>query len=63
MYSQWIHKLVNAEGGLDAFTKGYEKMGMHEDPKTHEFVYREWAPGVKEAFLVGEFSIFFLTAL
>nr|CAB3486970.1 unnamed protein product [Digitaria exilis] len=42
------------EGGLDAFSRGYEKLGF---TRTAEGItYREWAPGAHSAALVGDFN-------
>lgn len=41
---------------MDAFTRGYETMGFNVDKVSKEIVYREWAPAVKESYLVGDFS-------
>ena len=54
IYNNWIQKINDHEGGIDEFTRGYQKLGMHVSKK--DFVYREWAPSVKSAFLIGDFS-------
>jgi 1,4-alpha-glucan branching enzyme len=56
IYKNWIHKIDEFEGGIDQFTRGYQNLGMNVSDK--EFVYREWAPGVTAAYLVGDFSKF-----
>ena len=57
-------KITEAEGGLEKFSRGYERFGVK---KTSDGIsYREWAPGAKEVFLTGDFSMFhviFLTEL
>ncbi|KAL6841200.1 hypothetical protein ACP4OV_028973 [Aristida adscensionis] len=42
------------EGGLDAFSRGYEKMGFTRSAEG--ITYREWAPGAHSAALVGDFN-------
>lgn len=42
------------EGGLEAFSRGYEKLGFIRS-KTG-VTYREWAPGAKSASLIGDFN-------
>ncbi|XP_023746197.1 1,4-alpha-glucan-branching enzyme 1, chloroplastic/amyloplastic isoform X2 [Lactuca sativa] len=42
------------EGGLEAFSRGYEKLGFTRS-KTG-ITYREWAPGAKSASLIGDFN-------
>jgi 1,4-alpha-glucan branching enzyme len=54
IYRNWIQKINEFEGGIDLFTRGYQKLGMNVID--NEFVYREWAPGAQSAFLVGDFS-------
>ena len=49
------------EGGLDNFSKGYEKYGFNRgvggaDGKQPGIWYREWAPGARAVGLVGEFN-------
>jgi hypothetical protein len=55
-FQGWIKKIDETEGGLEKFSRGYEKMGFNVDEKTGDLVYREWAPGVEKASLVGDFS-------
>jgi hypothetical protein len=50
----WIAKINESEGGVDAFTRGYEMFGFIITPEGIR--YREWAPGVIEAYLIGDFS-------
>ncbi|KAH7372698.1 hypothetical protein KP509_17G017100 [Ceratopteris richardii] len=42
------------EGGLEAFSRGYEKMGFTKS--VDGITYREWAPGAKSASLIGDFN-------
>ncbi|KAI5084799.1 hypothetical protein GOP47_0001047 [Adiantum capillus-veneris] len=42
------------EGGLEAFSRGYEKMGFNKS--ADGITYREWAPGAKSASLIGDFN-------
>lgn len=42
-------------GGLEEFSRGYERMGFVID--ANGITYREWAPGAQSAFLIGDFSI------
>ena len=42
------------EGGLEQFSRGYEKMGFTRD--ANGITYREWAPGAKAACLFGDFN-------
>ncbi|CAH9138425.1 unnamed protein product [Cuscuta epithymum] len=42
------------EGGLEAFSRGYEKLGFTRSATG--ITYREWAPGAKWATLIGDFN-------
>lgn len=48
-------ELVEKEGGLANFAKGYEKFGLLK--VTGGIQYREWAPGARELRLTGDFSM------
>jgi 1,4-alpha-glucan branching enzyme len=55
LFRQWKDTIHDHEGGYDKFTMGYKKMGFNVLPDG-TVVYREWAPNVKEANLIGDFS-------
>ncbi|EPS60100.1 hypothetical protein M569_14702, partial [Genlisea aurea] len=42
------------EGGLEAFSRGFEKLGFTRSETG--ITYREWAPGAKSATLIGDFN-------
>jgi len=42
------------EGGLEKFSRGYEKMGFTRDARG--ITYREWAPAAQQAYLFGDFN-------
>lgn len=51
----WIKSINDTEGGLEKFSRGYEKFGfMVKD--NGDILYREWAPNATQAYLIGEFS-------
>ncbi|KAJ2813146.1 alpha-1,4-glucan branching enzyme, partial [Coemansia furcata] len=53
-FKRWVRDIELNEGGIDKFSRGYEHFGLHV---TEEGVrYREWAPGAREASLVGDFN-------
>ena len=56
MFKNWLDNIEQNEQGIDQFTRGYEKFGFQV--YQNEIVYREWAPNVREAYLVGDFSNF-----
>ena len=61
-YQRWKEAINQHEGGYDKFSKGYDKFGLLVQPN-NDILYREWAPGVTSASLVGEFSASLATVL
>ncbi|PYH77361.1 1,4-alpha-glucan-branching enzyme [Aspergillus uvarum CBS 121591] len=51
----WVKTINDHEGGLEKFSRGYEKFGLNV-AENGDIIYREWAPGAVEAQLVGEFN-------
>ncbi|KAE8154496.1 pectin lyase fold/virulence factor [Aspergillus avenaceus] len=51
----WMKTINETEGGLDKFSKGYERFGLNVQ-SNGDIVYREWAPNAVEAQLVGDFN-------
>ena len=43
-------------GNLLEAAKGYTRMGFNRDSSTGEWIYREWAPGARELYLIGDFN-------
>ncbi|KAF2154612.1 glycoside hydrolase family 13 protein [Myriangium duriaei CBS 260.36] len=52
---KWITDINNSEGGLEKFSRGYEKFGFNVK-SNGDIVYREWAPNAMEAYLIGDFN-------
>ncbi|KAG8419274.1 alpha-1,4-glucan branching enzyme, variant 3 [Metarhizium acridum] len=51
----WINRIKATEGGLEKFSRGYEKFGLNaSDDGT--ITYREWAPNAVAASLIGDFN-------
>ncbi|KHN97821.1 1,4-alpha-glucan branching enzyme [Metarhizium album ARSEF 1941] len=51
----WIGRIEATEGGLEQFSRGYERLGLNvNDDNT--IIYREWAPNAVAASLIGDFS-------
>ncbi|KAH7073558.1 alpha-glucan branching enzyme [Paraphoma chrysanthemicola] len=52
---KWIKTIDETEGGLDKFSRGYEKYGFTVQ-SNGDVVYREWAPNALRAYLIGDFN-------
>jgi len=52
---EWIRKINSTEGGLEKFSRGYEKFGLNV-AENGDITYREWAPNAVQAHLIGDFS-------
>ncbi len=52
---RWIKTINETEGGLENFSKGFEKFGFNVHGNG-DITYREWAPNVTKAYLIGDFS-------
>ncbi|XP_071701824.1 1,4-alpha-glucan-branching enzyme 2-2, chloroplastic/amyloplastic-like [Rutidosis leptorrhynchoides] len=53
-YKKLRESIDKYEGGLEAFSRGYEKLGFTRSETG--ITYREWAPGAKSASLIGDFN-------
>eukprot|EP00127_Corallochytrium_limacisporum_P006304 Clim_evm15s225 gene=Clim_evmTU15s225 len=53
-YIRFKRRIQESEGGLDAYTRGYENHGICTRPDG--VYYREWVPNAQEVYLVGEFN-------
>ncbi|PWN21992.1 glycoside hydrolase [Microstroma glucosiphilum] len=56
VYKKWLDNINSTEGGLLKFSQGYKNMGFQVDEASQDVVYREWAPGVVDACLMGDFN-------
>jgi hypothetical protein len=55
-YMGWMSRIKESEGGLEQFSRGYERFGFNEsDDGTITFA--EWCPGALSVSLVGDFSM------
>ncbi|RMD43155.1 hypothetical protein DV735_g1923, partial [Chaetothyriales sp. CBS 134920] len=52
---KWIKDINELEGGLDKFSRGYERYGFVV-ADNGDITYSEWAPNAQEASLVGDFN-------
>ncbi|GKZ34813.1 alpha-1,4-glucan branching enzyme [Aspergillus brasiliensis] len=57
----WVKTINESEGGLDNFSRGYERYGLNVNANG-DITYREWAPNAVEAELVGDFNNWDVTA-
>ncbi|KAL9059153.1 MAG: hypothetical protein Q9162_001371 [Coniocarpon cinnabarinum] len=51
----WLGQINAHEGGLEKFSRGYERFGFNVMPNG-DIVYREWAPNALRAYLIGDFN-------
>ncbi|KAF2754960.1 alpha-glucan branching enzyme [Pseudovirgaria hyperparasitica] len=51
----WIKTIQDTEGGLENFSRGFEKFGFQVQPNG-DVIYREWAPHALRAYLIGDFN-------
>jgi 1,4-alpha-glucan branching enzyme len=52
----WIKTIDETEGGLEKFSRGYERFGFHV-LGNNDITYEEWAPNALRAYLIGDFSM------
>uniref|UniRef100_A0A2P2M6Q9 Glycosyl hydrolase family 13 catalytic domain-containing protein n=3 Tax=Rhizophora mucronata TaxID=61149 RepID=A0A2P2M6Q9_RHIMU len=53
-YKRMREEIDKYEGGLEVFSRGYEKLGFTRSETG--ITYREWAPGAKWAAIIGDFN-------
>ena len=56
LYDNRMEQITRRWGSLAEAARGYERMGFNRDAATGEWIYREWAPGARELFLIGDFN-------
>ena len=56
LYDGQVERICRRYGSLLECANGYRRMGFNKDAATGEWVYREWAPGARELFLIGDFN-------
>jgi len=52
---KWIKTIEETEGGMEKFSRGYEKFGFNVQ-SNGDVIYREWAPNALRAYLIGDFN-------
>ena len=56
LYDAQLERICRRHGSLMDFAHAYTRMGFNRDADTGEWVYREWAPGARELYLIGDFN-------
>ena len=56
LYDAQLERICRRHGSLMDFAGAYERMGFNRDAETGEWVYREWAPGARQLYLIGDFN-------
>lgn len=56
LYDAQVERLRRRYGSLLECAAGYKRMGFNRDAETGEWVYREWAPGARALYVIGDFN-------
>ena len=56
LYDGRVESLCRRYGSLMECANGFARMGFNRDPESGEWVYREWAPGARALYLIGDFN-------
>eukprot|EP00741_Cyanophora_paradoxa_P021974 tig00021432_g21211.t1 len=54
MFKDFKRRIDEHEGGIEKFTRGYEKFGFNR--RNGYIEYREWAPGARSLSIMGDFN-------
>ena len=57
-----MSEIEQHEGGLEAFSKGYDKFGFNE-AADGTISFAEWCPGACKVSLIGDFSLFLFAVM
>lgn len=57
LYDGQLQRICRRYGSLLECANGYTRMGFNRDAATGEWVYREWAPGARALYLIGDFNV------
>jgi len=55
-FKHWKGVFEKNESGIEKFAEGYKIFGMNRNEADTGFVFREYLPGAKQVFLIGEFN-------
>ena len=56
LYDGRLQSLCRRYGSLLECANGFERLGFNRDAATGEWIYREWAPGARGLYLIGDFN-------
>ena len=56
LYDAQLERICRRHGSLMDFAHAYTRMGFNRDPQSGEWIYREWAPGARALYLIGDFN-------
>ena len=56
LYDAQLQRICKRWGSLLDCANGFTRMGFTRVASTGEWVYREWAPGARELYLIGDFN-------
>ncbi len=56
LYDAQLQRICRRWGSLLDCANGFTRMGFNRVASTGEWVYREWAPGARELYLIGDFN-------
>ncbi len=56
LFDGQMERICRRWGSLMECARGYERLGFNRVEGTGEWIYREWAPGARGLFLIGDFN-------
>ncbi len=56
LFDGQMERICRRWGSLMECARGYERLGFNRAEGTGEWIYREWAPGARGLFLIGDFN-------
>ncbi|MBQ3218365.1 MAG: alpha amylase C-terminal domain-containing protein [Akkermansia sp.] len=56
LYDGRLASIRRRYGSLSECANGFRRMGFNRDAVSGEWIYREWAPGARGLFLIGDFN-------
>lgn len=56
LFDSQMERICRLYGSLLECANGFRRLGFNRDPETKEWIYREWAPGARALFLIGDFN-------